>query len=475
MTSPPRPSTRPGWCSWTRRPRTPGWTHGEDYARYILAGLIDALDRPHLPPEAPSSTLLRIARGILDSISVVSDDERREFCEADLETADVVAQVERFADFAIQDGRYDDRDLDVIRAFLYLLPPDRRRKSRVMKWLRCEELTPADRALLGGLTALTGDGAALRVIAGIGRTAFAALAAPLVLLADQIEEVFDVHLDEHESGRRFRQAVDTLVNIAAHVPTAVVVVACLDTHYQAFRQKLPEPKLHRLEKETPPVVLKPNRDLPELEDILGLRLRGVCERAAAPFDPRAPLFPFARSDLAPLAGSSIRKFLLSVLEHQRLCAGRGEWVKPDWVGGKGDDEPPPTGWEQRWNDFRNAFKSPVLDDEENLALLLAFAVTTTSAEMPDGVFFGAKADGHLIEAEVHPGGNAVDPLYVAVCDKSTRGGGLANQLEKLVRRVKDIPTVVVRSTPFPTPPRNRRRRSSWRRSSSPKGWVAKSR
>ena len=44
--------------------------------------------------------------------------------------------------------------------------------------------------------------------------------------------------------------------------------------------------------------------------------------------------------------------------------------------------------------------------------------------MPNGAHFGADPDGRFVPVEVHGPGNAVDKLYVAVCDRGAQGGGL---------------------------------------------------
>ena len=429
-----------------------------DYTRYVLAYLIDALDQPYMDQAGAAPGLLRLARCVLDSIGSASADEKLELCDAALDPPGIVQQVELLANFAVQEGRYDDRDLDLIRALLFLLSTDRRMKSRVMKWLRCEELTPADRELLGGLATQTLDGAPLRVVAGLGRV-MAVLGSPLVLLIDQLEETFDLTVEERESGRRFRQAVDALVNIAAHVPNAVVVVACLDRYYESQRQMLPEPKLHRLEMETPPVTLGANRDEGEIGAILERRLQVLCGQQGCPIDESVPLFPFRQSQLAPLAGQTIRKVLLDFHQHIRRCREVGEWVEPTWsvTGTSGRTDGPSKvertiAWAQQWNDFLSAFSTPILDDEPELADLLAFAIRSVSSEMSNGTHFGPDRDGRCIAVDVNLPGNASEQLYVAVCDRNARGGGLKRQIEEVAKNAGETPAVFVRSTPFPNSP-----------------------
>lgn len=433
-------------------------SQSDDYTRYVLAYLIDALDQPYLGQTGSTSGLLRLSRATLDAIKLASDDQKQELCHGVLDLAGVVAQVDLLVNFAIQDGPYDDRDLDLLRALLFLLAPDRRLKSRVMKWLRCEPLTAADSELLGGLTAQTQDGAALRVIAGLGRI-MAGLDSALVLLIDQLEETFDISVGESESGRRFRQAIDALVNIAAHVPNAVVVVACLDNYYEAHRQQLPEPKLHRLEKEVPPVTLAANRTEEEIAEILECRLGYLRAQQGDVPDEGAPLFPFRQDHLRPLAGQTIRKVLLDVLQHHQLCRARGAWVEPLWmtagsVPGRKDETvgEQSVEWAQQWNTFLGDYHFEEIEDEDELAELLAFAIGAVSDEMTNGTHFGTETDGRFVAVDINCTDTAAEQLYVAVCDRDARGGGLKRQLDETARHTRGVPAVFVRSTPFPSNP-----------------------
>jgi len=431
-----------------------------DYLRYVLSYLIDSLDRPYLEPSAPGSGLVRLARGLLDAIPRATDADKLELCQGQGEgsppdprrTAELVT---RLADLAVQDDRFDARDLHLMRALLYLLPPDGRLKSRVMMWLRCEEMTPADRELIGGLPASPAD-EALKRIAGLGRVVAATQSAPLVLLVDQLEETFDPSDGEAESGRRFRQAVDALVNVAAHVPNGVVVVACLDSLYGELRQLLPTPKLHRLEDETSPITLLANRGVEEVETIIARRLEYLYDESGV--EPGAdPLAPFRREHLAPLAGQTIRNVLLFVHEHHRRCRARGGWVEPSLVPRREDAVVDVVSIElkQEWNDFLAVFKPSGLDDEAALAALLEHAVEAASAEFPVGVDFTADFEERFLAVSVNAAAPAGGKLFVAVCDKGTQGGGLGRQVLEAVKKAEGLPLVLARSDDFPKDPKTK--------------------
>ena len=418
-----------------------------DYTRYVLAKLIDSLDRDYrntgdsrVTVDPANSGLVRLAQGLLDAIGAPAS-ERAALAEAAPETGGPAKLVTRLADAAVG-GKFDSSDLDLVRALLYLLAPDHRLKSRVMKWLLCEEMTPADRELIGGLPNYPAEAGPLRMIQGIGRVAAASQSAPLVLLADQLEETFDQDELGAEAGCRFRQAVDALVNIAAHVPNSVVVVACLDSLYGEMKEHLALPKLQRLENDTPPVTLEAKLVAAEVEAIVARRL-GHLTPTAGP----ESLAPFRPDHLAHLAGQTIRSVLLFVHEHHRRCRDAGGWVEPTATPTPADTPVPPLKLAQMWNDFKASPQSPGLGDEPALAQLLAESIEAASDEFPEAIGFTADREERFVRVSVNVGGGGL--RFVAVCDKGAQGGGLGRQVKEAVAKASGVPVVLVRSEDFP--------------------------
>src|SRR4029077_1582004 len=117
------------------------------------------------------------------------------------EPAQLASLIDRVADFAVQDSRFHGVDLDLLRAILYLLSNDGRIRPRVLKWLRCEELSKYDRELLGDLVSRHQEEMPLRTIAGLAQLMAIVHQAALVLCVDQLEETIDQMLAEKESDR----------------------------------------------------------------------------------------------------------------------------------------------------------------------------------------------------------------------------------------------------------------------------------
>ncbi len=433
-------------------------SQSNNYARYVLSNLIDALDQPYDADAGPTSGLMRLALGLLESLPLVSAEERQQF--RDGLVPDLSARVESYADQAISDTRFEGVELDLIRAMLYVLRDDPRIKSRVLPWLRCEDLAPGDRAMLGGLVPRIQEEAPLKMLTQIGRLMAAVQEASLVLLVDQLEEI----TNQDAAVERFRKVVDTLVAVTNQVPTSVVVIACLEDYFQANRQHLSKSKLDRIELDPAPIRLTERRTAEDVEAVLGQRLRYLYEELGAPFDEKAPAFPFTPAHLAELAGLRLRDVLDHCRRYRERCADLGKLAKAETSNGDdssksgGKKELPETKvvvpFEQTWNDYLAAFKGLVPDAEPGLAHLLAWAIRDCSPELPDGHWFAPETEpnSRMVPVEAHAPGNAVDRLLVAVCDKGTQGGGLGRQITEVERRASETRIAIVRSTAFPTNP-----------------------
>ena len=422
-------------------------TRTDSYARYVLGYLIDSLDYPYRPGHAQTG-FQRLAGGLLDALDIAAEDDKARLTDDTLATADELGRlVHRLAHLAIQTARFKGVHVDVLRAVLYLLSPDERVHALAMRWLRCEELDKFDRELLGDMVPRPQPEMAIRTIWDLGRLMHAVHTAALVLLVDQIEEV--VELDRHtpQEGETFRQAVNTLVEVADGLPNAVVVIGCLEDLFVPASNHLPRPKLDRLMVDPQPVRLTGLRTEPEVFDLVGRRLEVLFDELKVPEIRSNPLAPYSAAALRPLTKLRSRDILDNLRRHRLACQVQG-WHDPTWDDSGTGPVPDLLPWRPRWNDALASFK-PSLATEDQLAELLAFTIRTVSVELPDDVYFGAQPDGHRIAVDQHRGGNAVDQLYVALCDRGTQGGGLTAQLQTLAKHTGEVATVVVRSTGFP--------------------------
>ena len=162
------------------------------------------------------------------------------------------------ADRIILDDRFKTIDVYLTQALLYLQYDDPRIKARVLKYLRCEDLTPHDRQLLGGIVPCTYPDAPHWVIQRLGELMWALEGVPLILCVDQLEDMFDME----DAPTRFRRSLATLCDIVSRLPSAIVVISCLQDYYAKLKEYLVKPTQDRIQDSRGPINLKAPRESP---------------------------------------------------------------------------------------------------------------------------------------------------------------------------------------------------------------------
>ncbi len=426
-------------------------TETDHYARYVLSKLLDSLERPYKHGHSETG-LKRLARGVLDAIDVISVEERQKLCDDLLEPAEVETLVHRLAYLAVQVPRFQGIDINVIRAILFTLANDARIHAVVIQWLRCEDLSRRDRELLGDLVPRPQPEMPAKTIHTLGQLMHSVGGSAFVLLVDEMESAYDRQSNKDDSSAALRTAINTLVEIADSVPNAVVVIGCIHTLFNEIKQRIPGTKLDRLLNDPDSILLGAFPTADQIEAMLALRLEAIFHAAGTEPDASNPIAPFAKADIDGLAGFRSRDILDNLRKHREACILSGNWVKPQWNTTHITTQPVATAWPQRWNDHLATCKVSVLDDEPQLAELLAFAVRSVSAEIPIGHTFTANRDDRFVDVDVIGAGKTSDKLLVAVCNSGTQGGGLTNQIRKAALKADDLPIIFVRSTDFPEKP-----------------------
>jgi GTPase SAR1 family protein len=422
-----------------------------DYGRYILNNLIDSLDQPYYEPHGSTTGLSRLS----NSLAEAAGPESRELLErlrGDDPGNDVAERIDALADRVVVQDRFDAIDYDLVRALLYLQRDDPRVKSRVLKYLRCELLSPADRALLGGLVPRVYADAAHRLLELLGRVMWTAGQAPLVLLVDQLEDMFNLH----ESGARFRRAMAELKTVTDNVPSSIVAISCLEDFYVKLSENLTRSVIDRIENDPAPVKLKGPRERDEVYELIARRLEYLDEACGVEFVADEPVYPIPTAAADRLVGMRTRDVLEWCRGYRERCARAGEMVEVEPAEVFREPRPPgpeTTGLEQSWNDFRSSYVADIPSDEGSLASLLAWAVAACSDELEPGRRFTAEGEGNLVPVETHGPDGSLDRLMIGVCNKSAKGGHLGNQVTRVLERAGDpggtITPVIVRSTAFP--------------------------
>jgi hypothetical protein len=287
-------------------------TAAQHYGQYVLSNVIASLEHPYDPPGEQATGLQRLSMALLDAVPDLSTDERDTIRSGDAAsaTAAIFGAVERL----LAGPRFAGRDEDLIRALLFLQRDDARVRSKVIKWLRGEDLNPYDRSVVGDLQPRPQPERAVPQIVELGWLIAAAEGAALVLCVDQLED----SLDRAASTERFRLIVDVLVTFSELLPTGIVILSCLTDYYEANRQGLTRARLDRIETDPEPVRLTAERSADEVRALVARRLGLLYEDAGLPAEVGST-FPFRPDHLAPLANFNTRKLLDYLRLHHTRC------------------------------------------------------------------------------------------------------------------------------------------------------------
>ncbi len=427
----------------------------EDYGRYILNNLIESLSRPYYEPHGEVTGLKRLSTALAESSRSIAVERLAQLREDELDLGCLGRLVEAMADQIAEDERFNNFDLDLIRALLYLQRDEARLRGRVLKYLRCEDLSPSDREALGGLTPRTYPAAAERVVALLGQLMGSVESVPLILCLDQLEDIND----QGDAKVRFPRAMSTVVKLADRVPSSVIVIACLEDLYLDLEKHLATPAKYRIENDPKPVSLSVKREGDEVARLIAKRLEVLYEANGLSIDEADPTYPIPREKLPELAPLPTRYILDWCRDFRERCIANGRAGEvPDKKRDVKVTLPvATTRLEQLWNDFRSGTSHTIPTDDLGLASLLAWAIAACSDEIGDDHHLSAEADGTMITVEHQAQDQSVDRLLVGVCNRGAQGGGLGKQVEEIEKRTGDatpeVTPVIVRSTEFPSNPK----------------------
>jgi energy-coupling factor transporter ATP-binding protein EcfA2 len=433
-------------------------TEAGNYARYLLNNLVASLDQPYHPPFNETSGLLRLSSAVLDAVPDVSGEARTSL--RDGSASDPHGIIHEYADRLMLDRRIAawGVDLDVLRVLLHLQRQDPRVKARALKWLRCEDLSAHDRLALGDLVPRTQEEHPIHMVSQLGRTMAALQEAPLVICVDQLEDMFN----HDRAAERFRRVVDTLVALLDQVPSAVIVLSCLEDYYIANKGHLTRSKVDRLERDPEPIRLEAQRSFDEILAMVSKRLEYLYEEAGLYPRPEPSVYPFNADALRPLTHLTTRDVLDCCRRHQERCIVEGTWIEPAFgpdpalapglQSNAGPAQPSSLEWESAWNDFLNQPGREIPEGESQLAELLAWGIDGCNVEL-QGVSFMGAIEGSMIRVARHGPGAVDETFVVAICQKSAQGGWLGRQIAEVEQWADGVPVVLVRSYAFPTNPK----------------------
>lgn len=440
-----------------------------DYARYVLRSLIDSMERPYDAPTLSESALMYLSDGLAEGRVDIPPDELERLRTADLSSEELDEVAGRIIDRVVRTEGLETLETDLVHALLLLQRRDPALHRRVIRFLRCEPLTAYDRKLLGGLAAREQPEDPLRTLTQLARIMYELHMAALVLVVDQIEET----IPDGTTATRMQQAFDSLRAIADGLPSAVVVISCLDDVYTAVRPKLTRSLVDRLEHDPPPVRLTSQRQPDEIEQMLARRLEHLYAHFDVPWREDDPLFPFTAEQLAAVSQFRARDCLARFREyHARCIAARAILPTDQARSADGVPEtiptpielertelapvapPPPKAFpalDRAWNDALAA-GTAVPDEDDALLALVEEAIRGAAHELGATFELRRERTGSAERLVVQsPAGRRV----IELCNKKAQGGHLGRQIEALQALARDgtVP-VALRNSEFQFTPKS---------------------
>jgi hypothetical protein len=429
---------RQGYCGYLQMT-----TATENYGRYVLANLIDSLDDPYFAGEINHSSLTSLSNALVDVPDLLPPGEVEQLRTDELSLSDLGELTNRLADRFIGRRNFANLDADVIRALCYLQRDDSRIKSRVLKFLRCENLNEYDQRYLPGLEPRLHDHHPQEMVERLGQLMWTVEGRSLVLLIDQLEDMANFDADRTIAEVRFRRAIQTLCALAGAVPSSVFVISCLEDFYKHLRELLSGSARDRLEQDPAPVRISATRTHREVEEIVKARLNELYDAAGIESDD--PLFPFPAEFLQELGGLRTRDVL------HRCRQFRDEFGR-ERRAASSPAALPPNDLAQKWNDFQAGFAGEVPESDDDQAQILADAIVACRADLASCPEIAVQRNGRKIRVTLGANHSPHSTLLVAICNLSPRGGHLARQLEELQREAGELTPAIVRSTEFPSGP-----------------------
>ena len=421
------------------------------YDRYVLSHFIDSIDRSYDGAEGESG-LRRLSSAVMSLCNSA-------FAPLipDLEEDELPGMVSTVA-YELQeaDPRLREVNIDLLRALISLQRPDVRLHHAVLQWLRCKDLSAADRQLLDFVPRLEA-GDSRWMLEQLGRL-MGVFNQAMVLCVDQVEDISDFR-QRPDMEAPFRQAVHILTHLAGNIPSAIVVICCLSDFWYAQKQKLTQAMLDRIEHDPEPVKLDQFLTAPMAREVAALRLKYLYAQHDVTVDATDPTWPFPAQGFEALNGlrtravlRHCRRYREQAIQSQRLP---DTFPIPDPEAGQvertPESKPLPFSlkeMEQVWTNFHAAFDEESPEEQEELAELLAWAIEMANGEQAGEARFVLQKQDEpsMMDVTLQPEGRR---LRVAVCNHSARGGHLGRQMTEALQGVSGQEPVLVRTTDFP--------------------------
>lgn len=422
-----------------------------NYDRHVLSYFIESLDRPYDSEVGVDSGLMRLSDAVMarctSAFAPLIPEERI------LEDHELHDMIRAVADELHADEHFRHVDVQLLRALIYLQRKEARFHHRVLQWLRCEGMSLADRTVIGEMVPRTADDDPIRMLASLGRL-MGVMGQALVLCVDQVEDISDF---EQSPGMEpsFRRAMNSLVALAGHVPTAIVVVCCLTDFWESMRSKLSRPMIDRIESDPEPVELSRFVSAQTARDVAARRLEVLYRERGIAVDVSDPTFPIPARGFEAFNNRRVRDVLDACRRYRDHANQDGKLPSSFPLDAPSKERPrdsevpssPTQKMDQAWIDFRAKFEEGVPTEDSDIAALLAWAIKVGGEELGGSTQFKVDVrDEETLDVTMQPGDAK---MFVALCNKSSKGGHLGRQMADAIKAAARRVPILVRTTEFP--------------------------
>ncbi len=459
------------------------------YADYFLRRLIYSLEKPYDPFDpSGESGLARLTRKVVEISGTVAASELETLQDGDLDERALARLVHDLGDRIVASASFAQTDLDIniVRALLYLHRADPRIDQRIRNYLCGRPLNELSMASVQALDPNAGEDRAFEIFESLGQIMQAVDGAALVFCIDQVE---DLRFFE-DAEERFQRAVRDLIQLANRLPSAIVLISCLEEFYEQVRGVVAQSYIDRLEK-SGPVALLESRTPEEAKAIIAKRLARECASSGDHRQAPDPDTVFGSDVGGTFAGLSTRKLLQHAQEllMAQARAPRHPDVSQSLVSslaaalGFGDgpaaaaaDAPAPASEPPHTIDYREIFERFVSgneaelssDDDDQFVDVLSATLRLAEKEWGGDIRVEVKPanlgdevpaiDVTVAHATVNHGSGHTFDARVILCNKPTQGGGFKRQLDRVLQVMDDRMVFMLRASDFP--PTNRKNQTA---------------
>ncbi|GJL99950.1 MAG: hypothetical protein DHS20C07_16300 [Methyloligella sp.] len=455
-----------------------------NYADYYLRRLINALEKPYDPVEFGESGLVRMSNRLVKEAELIDETQVEGLREGEFGSEELGELITDMADDIVSSHPFIEEDLDanLVRALLYLQRNDPRIDQRVRQFLYGTALTKRSHQMVPALEIKTSQDRAFELIESIGKITYATEGSPLVFCIDQVEDLrfFD------DPEERFQKAIRDLIQIANRVSSSIVLISCLDDFYFQMRQFLPQSFIDRIEK-TEPVLLGEMCSADEARMILNRRISQAFHKAKGTSTDETPPKAediFGESFFHEVAGLPTRRLLEASqtrwleLSGEKPCS-MDEKEASQFTPATQTPQSVQTGsnltnkltpatvsplvearkvaaedLNQLWEKFTFDHQPEIPADEGELMSVLASALVLAKDECEQGTEIEIEPIGWIeevsaIDVIVSHGSGQKDNSRLFMCNRSSQGGGLRRQMERVMASTQGRKPVVLRASDFP--------------------------